>query len=459
MSGMSNLENAVARFEAAWQAGHKPRIVEFVRNVGAGAPPQEFRELVIELVKIDLEYRWKAAHAAGRQSALRLEAYCRRLPYLGPSERLPLDLITEEYRVRRRFGDAPKPQEYVARFILPRAALLAALDEVDRDLDREHLPVMQPRAADRRPVRPADAAAPLSFGDYVLKRQIGAGGMCRVYAGVNRRQPKEVAIKVLRRRWWNAAVAVDRFLREAQIVGQLPREGIVGIHGVGQLPYGGYFLEMELIDGLDLRARQEGGEVSVMQALSWVADTAELVQRVHDAGYIHGDLKPANILVEHTGGVVLTDFGFSQQLVAADAVEERELCGTPGFMAPEQVRDPRLVGPRADVYGLGAVLFWLLTGRPVHDGQTADEILRNLADKAYRPEIIGRIPASITDQVRDMCCRCLANEIDARPASAAALGAELRRFAQEFTESRPAAPRNTREGFPDARPGSRRTGR
>ncbi|MEX2026200.1 MAG: hypothetical protein WEH44_02850, partial [Pirellulaceae bacterium] len=232
-------EDAIARLENAWRSGRKPAIAAILRDAVEAGTESDLRELAIELVKVDLEYRWRAAQARGRRSALKLEAYAGRLPVLGPVAQLPLDLIAEEYRVRRRFGDSPEAQEYFARFAHPRSELASALETVDRELDEEGLPVAVP--APRIPAA--------GYGDFVLKRQIGSGGMCRVYAGLQLSLNKEVAIKVLRRRYWNSADAVSAFVREARIVARLTAKGIVGIHSVGPLPRGGCFMVMDLVDG------------------------------------------------------------------------------------------------------------------------------------------------------------------------------------------------------------------
>lgn len=411
-------EDAIARFEDAWQTGRKPAIAAVLRDAAANTPESAQRSLAIELVKVDLEYRWRAATARGRPTALRLEAYAGRLPILGPLPELPLDLIAEEYRVRRRFGDAPEIQEYFARFTHPRADLAATLEAVSRELSDEGVPLARQLQRAPRPVRlEVDPQAPLFHGDFVLKRQIGSGGLCRVYAGLQLSLGKEVAIKVLRRRYWNSGNAVDGFLREAQIVAQLPREGIVGIHGLGRLPRGGYFMVMDLVDGLDLRARRNAGEISPGQAAQWVAAAAEIVQRVHAAGYIHGDLKPANILVEYGGRVLLTDFGFARELEMADTQRHGEITGgTLAFVAPEVATDKQPEDWQAiDVFGLGAVLFWLLSGQAVHEGQNTNRLFDSLALPTWDAQVRERIPATAPASLVELCRQCLARNAADRP--------------------------------------------
>jgi eukaryotic-like serine/threonine-protein kinase len=412
-------EDALERFENAWRSERKPAIASVLRDVKAGASEPTQRALAIELVKVDLEYRWRAAQARGRKSALKLEAYATRLPILGTVAELPLDLIAEEYRVRRRFGDAPQMEEYFARFIHPRAELAAALEAVDTELAEERVPlaVATPRAP-RLLRRAVDPQAPLYYGDYVLKRQIGSGGLCRVYAGVQLSLRKEVAIKVLRRQFWNSPDAVGRFLREAQIVALLPREGIVGIHGLGRLPRGGYFMVMDLVDGLDFRALKTSGHIHESQAAEIVATAAEIVGRVHAAGYVHGDIKPANLLLEYGGRVQLTDFGFARQLGAAEVPgQEWILGGTPAFLAPELASGfSPPASPAIDVFGLGAVLLWLLTGRAVHEQCNVGDLQRSLHESTWDARVCERMPTAVPSPLVDICRRCLARDPKHRPA-------------------------------------------
>lgn len=411
-------EDAIDRFENAWRSGCRPAIASVLRDAAAGATQSEQRELAIELVKVDLEYRWRGAQARGRRTALKLEAFAGRLPILGPPAQLPLDLIAEEYRVRRRFGDAPEVQEYFARFTHPRAELAASLEAVDRELAEEGLPVAFPVGRAPRLIRHAvDPQAPLYHGDFVLKRQIGSGGLCRVYAGLQLSLGKEVAIKVLRRRYWNSGDAVGCFLREAQIVAQLPPDGIVGIHGLGRLPLGGYFMLMDLVDGQDLRARRNAGEIRPDQAAEWVAAAAEIVRRVHAAGFVHGDLKPANILVEYGGRVLLSDFGFAFAPGAADSRQRGEVIGgTPAFLAPELASGTHIqTGPAIDVFGLGGILFWLLTGQVVHAESGTDQVLASLARPSWDARVQERMPASIPVGLVELCRRCLARNPVDRP--------------------------------------------
>lgn len=414
---MPEWETAITHFEDHWQAGHKPDIAQFFK-ADDDLTHSARRDLVIELVKVDLEYRWKAARSQGRKSALRLEAYARRLPILGSPAQLPLHLIAEEYRVRRRFGDGPGLHEYVARFTHARSDITAALEDVDRELVAERLALASPaKRTPRRHRSPIDPQAPLLFGDYILQRQIGSGGICRVYGGVQLSLAKEVAIKVLRRRFWNSAEVVDHFFQEAQVVAHLRLPGIVRTHGVGTLPGGGYFMAMDLVDGQDLHSRRKVGEPPLCHVIKWIAATAEIVDLVHARGYVHGDLKPANILLEHSGGVLLTDFGFAGPLEnSVYQLPIRAVGGTPAFVPPELMREAETKPERAmDVFGLGGALFYLLTGRAVHEQPMTAARSATLSEGEWKAYVSTRLPGTIPRLLEETCCACLALDPLARP--------------------------------------------
>lgn len=253
------------------------------------------------------------------------------------------------------------------------------------------------------------------FEDVVLKRQIGAGGFGRVYRAIRKPQGVEAAVKILRKRLWNRAAASERFLKEAAVLAKLRHPGIVSLYGVGVLPKGGHFLLMEFVDGDDFSKRMTQGPIAVTDALRWTAEAAEAVEHAHGQGIVHCDLKPSNLLLDREGRVRVADFGFARMLDDPDAGTG----GTRGFMAPEQL-DPSFdaITPRTDVYGLGAVLFALLSGRlPFHSSSEAVPVGEHAAEW---PEC-----ADVPNSVIDLCRRCLTQDPMARPASAAELASEL----------------------------------
>jgi eukaryotic-like serine/threonine-protein kinase len=416
----SPLDDAVAAFEAAWRREARPSLEEHVR-----ARSIADRATLLELVAVDLECRWREARGGGPAGS-RLETYLKRFPRLGALDDLPAWLIAEEYRVRRRWGDQPAAAEFVARF--PRHAdLVTVLDAVDADLRGEGVGrEAAVRALVDFPAEPIDPEAPLFHGDFHLQRLIGAGGMSKVYTGVQRSLAKPVAVKVLKKSLWRDQRAVRRFLREARLAARLRHPAIVDVHGLGRLPDGGYFMVMELIEGEDLARRIARGGVSPTEAARLAAEAAEAIAFCHDAGVIHADLKPSNLLIDSRGRIRVTDFGLAREVSEELPVDEDGIAGTAAYMAPEQI-DRRWgeIGPAVDVYGLGGVLYTLLSGRAPYEGEDRATVLARVAsaDEHPPPMPSGSPPL---DRINEKCLRCLRKAPAARLPSARELAAALR---------------------------------
>ena len=344
-------ESIIGQFESTWRAAadngfsFEPDVQLF----SLAAPVREQSGVLLELIAVDLEMRWRY-----RRGQLRVESYLRRIPELS-KDGIPLPLILEEYRSRCRWGDPPSRSEFIARF--PWVQHLAdELAAVDAELCLEEAY----RAGEH------DAFAPLSSHDYLLRRQLGVGGAARVYTAVQRSLDKVVAFKVLKKRWRDDPRTVERFLREARVAAQLRHPQIVDVHGLGRLPGGELFMVMDLIQGQSLRdMMQQGRKWTWTEATSIIRRVAEIVDAVHCQGFLHADITPGNILVDGDNVPYLTDFGMSVPRNAPLS----SYGGTPHFAAPEQATaDP--LGPETDVYGLAATLAAMLTGPPEREGDS-----------------------------------------------------------------------------------------
>ena len=212
---------------------------------------------------------------------------------------------------------------------------------------------------------------------------------------------REVAVKFLRNTLLQHPEVVRRFIGEARTIARLRHPNIVGTEGLGRTPGGSYFIVMDLVAGPDL-ARIGGRRViAVEEAIRWAIETCDALGHAHEQGIVHCDLKPANLLLDEAGRIRVTDFGLARSL-AGETPWAAEVEGTVPFMAPEQAS--RCWGPidhRTDVYGIGAVLFTLLTGRPpfvgrrlpgrprrghqCHAGRLAARLRRGLPGPARRP--------------------------------------------------------------------------
>jgi len=174
---------------------------------------------------------------------------------------------------------------------------------------------------------------------------------------------------------------------------------------------------MDLVGGGDLEEQIGAGPVAIAEAVGWMVEACGAIQHAHDNGIIHCDLKPSNLLLDRDRNVRVTDFGLAHSTID-ESIQSADIAGTAGYMAPEQVSGYRgPISPRTDVYGLGGVLYALLTGRPPYDGnRIADILAKVVSAQPVRPPSQSRseIPATLND----ICLRCLSKSPDARFATA-----------------------------------------
>ena len=277
----------------------------------------------------------------------------------------------------------------------------------------------------RTPPIATSVVATLRHADYHLEALIGSGGMSKVYAATHRASGNRVAIKVLRKRLRSRPHLVERFLLEAELVARFRHPNIVPVHGLGRLPDGNYFMVLDLIDGADLAKLCRFEPLPAQRAAQIVAFVADAIQHAHDHGVIHRDLKPGNVLVDGQGQVFVTDFGFAWFDRDVDR-QDRSIVGTAGFMAPEQI-DPRLgpIGPQTDVYGLGALLCMLCSGRPPYQGGEISEIQAQVEPSTDEP-VLGEMHRTIPPILLSVCERCLVRDWQRRFATAADVAVALR---------------------------------
>ncbi len=272
----------------------------------------------------------------------------------------------------------------------------------------------------------ADPRAPLAYSDYLLQQLIGSGQMGKVYRARQLSLDRPVAVKYLRKRFLQHSDIVERFITEAQTVGQLNHPGIVGIHGLGRTPAGGYFIVMDLVDGPNLAdIIQESDGVAVADSVEWIRQACDAIDHAHQRGIIHCDLKPGNLLLDGAGRILVTDFGLARSIVDDSTTRDGSIEGTAPFMAPEQV-SPHwgIIGPQTDVYGLGAVLYTLLTRIPPFHGRTVADVLSQAISAAPvtpPPSIRLDIPG----QISSICMRCLARNPEERFGTVQELSAAL----------------------------------
>ncbi|MCY3022114.1 MAG: protein kinase, partial [Planctomycetota bacterium] len=266
-----------------------------------------------------------------------------------------------------------------------------------------------------------------SVPGYEILEELGRGGMGVVYKARHIGLNRTVALKMILSAEHAGKEAVARFRAEAEAVAQLKHPNIIQVYDIGEQDGRPYF-SMEFVEGGSLQSRI-GGQP---QPPKWCAEIAEklaLAMHVaHAQGIIHRDLKPANVLLTTQGDPKIMDFGLAKRVESGEALTQSgAVMGTPQYMAPEQASgEARRVGPPADVYALGAILYAMLTGRPPFSADTALGVLRKvLSDEPTPPTTLhGRIPPDL----ETICLKCLRKEPQRRYASAQELAADLRRF-------------------------------
>src|SRR5947199_2077822 len=265
------------------------------------------------------------------------------------------------------------------------------------------------------------------FGDYELLEEIGRGGQGVVYRARQKSLNRIVALKVIGLAHWATEAHVKRFRLEAEAAASLEHPGIVPIHEVGERGGACYF-SMGLVEGGRLDAVAKREPIPLRHAAELIAKLARTVSYAHEHGVLHRDIKPGNILLDAKGEPHLTDFGLAR-LVETESTVTRtlEVLGTPSYMAPEQAagKNTKLTNA-ADVYGLGAVLYKLLTGHPPFAGGTTYETIKLLLDT--EPRAPRQLNPKLHRELSTICLKCLEKDPHRRYSSAFALAEDLERW-------------------------------
>jgi tetratricopeptide (TPR) repeat protein/tRNA A-37 threonylcarbamoyl transferase component Bud32 len=273
---------------------------------------------------------------------------------------------------------------------------------------------------------------------FDLLAELGRGGMGVVYKARHRQLNRVVALKMISDGKHALPESRERFLIEGEAVARLQHPNIVQIYEIGEID-GCPFVTLELLEGGSLADRLKGATRTGRVAAELVTTLAAAVHAAHQAGIVHRDLKPANILFSSTGTPKITDFGLAKRLeVEQGQTQTGQIMGTPSYMAPEQAMGRiHAIGPPADIYALGAILYEMLTGRPPFKAPTLMETLRQVTYDDVVPP--SRLQPRIARDIETICLKCLQKESQRRYGTARELADDLRRY----LEDRPIQARRT----------------
>jgi len=282
---------------------------------------------------------------------------------------------------------------------------------------------------------------------YQIERELGGGGMSRVFLAEERRLKRKVVVKVLERSV-AAEMSVSRFEREIEIAARLQHPQIVPVFAAGEADGVPYYT-MPFIDGESLGARLTRGPMTYREAIDVLRDVAKALAFAHARGVIHRDIKPNNILLAH-GSTVVTDFGIAKAIAAAkrgDDVENVDkqtaaavltavgvTIGTPAYMSPEQITGDSDIDHRADIYAFGCVVFEMLTGTPPFEAGSLPALFA--AHLTRKPRALTEHRSDAPPSLAKLVAGCLEKEPSARPGSASELMEALDRATAELSGAR-----------------------
>ena len=381
---MRELDRVCDRFEAAWKEtpDRPPRLEDFLPPVGSLSRAPYFRELF----EIELHYR--------------------------------------------RDTSGPAIDEYLQRF--SEFATLIAEHAADCSASSN------PDGSEVAPSTVADGDAgtkvvlpPVRVPGYEIGSVLGRGAMGVVHRARQVRLNREVALKILLEGSPSTEGEIPRFRIETEAVARLNHPGIVQVHDAGQCrtEVGATvaYLAMEYCPGGNLTAKLAGKPLAPREAAALVEQLARAVHAAHTSGVVHRDLKPSNVLLDAGGHPKVADFGLAKLLDGVGQTYSGALLGTPAYMAPEQAEGKnRDVGPPADTYALGAILYECLTARPPFKGPTVAETLLQVCND--EPVPVRRLQPETPRDLETIALKCLHKEAWRRYGSAAELADDLNRF-------------------------------
>jgi serine/threonine protein kinase len=387
------VDRACDRFEKAWQSGQPPALKSIVEDLDT--PVGKF--MLYELLKVELAYRVRRGE---RPTAEEYQA-------LFPNH---ANVIAAAFRpaVTRAVPD-PNRDEFSSATAVTNSPLAVSTRSPGGDLTGS-----------------SENAWPRIPG-YEIVSELGRGSMGIVYKAWQQRAKRHVALKVIRDGFLAGPEHRRRFKIEAEAAAQFQHPNLIRIYEVDE-HQGVMYFSMELGEGGSLANKLARRPLPAIEAAELARTLAQAVHYAHEKKIIHRDLKPGNIVLTADGRPLVTDFGLAKRLDSDSAPTlTNALIGTAGYMPPEQARgDAKNVGPPADVYSLGAILYELLSGQPPFQAGTLGAILQLVVYQD--PPLLTRIRPDVPADLEAICFKCLEKEPGLRYTSASALAEDLRRF-------------------------------
>ncbi len=405
------IDEVCRRFEADWREGRRPRIEDYLVGVSQEGRPA----LRAELEALERELR------PSEETVARPEAGPTTAP--GPQTASSPSMVAEAPTIVP--GTPPTPSR---------------MDAAPSSVHEEATvpPGNPPRSPHEEPTAAVlgqdSSAAPgaseptriRDFGDYEITRELARGGMGVVFLARQMSLNRTVALKMILAGQLANETDVKRFYTEAEAAANLDHPGIVPIFEVGQHE-GQHYFSMGFVEGQSLAQKVATGPLPSREAAESVVQIAEAVQYAHDKGVIHRDLKPANVLLNANGRPRVTDFGLAKRLQSDSGITASgQIMGTPSYMPPEQAQGRAHIGPLADVYSLGAVLYCVLTAHPPFQASNSMDTLIQVLEK--EPPAPRDLNAAIPMDLETICLKCLRKEPHRRYGTARELAEDLKRF-------------------------------
>ena len=463
------LKELVERFDVTWHSGSEPTIKEFIgTDTARDLNDHDRQQLLVELVMVDMEYRWRrttvdirssdsvARDVATNQFGLPerpwIEDYLRIYPELGSARTLPTRLVANEFRIRHRWGDRPSIDEYFHRFDQDRDQLRGQLMAVQKRVRTDSRSVLSircphchrsiefaegdlsdvdcPSCGCQFNMLVADAAVDTRLksrrlAHFELREKVGVGSFGSVWKALDTELDRIVALKIPRHGQLSPG-EVEQFLREARAAAQLRHSHIVAVHEVGR-DEDMVYIASEFVEGASLESYLKDQLFSPREATALCIQLAEALEHAHQHGVVHRDLKPANIILDWAQQAHITDFGLAKRDSGEITMTmDGKLLGTPSYMSPEQASgQAHRSDRRSDVYSLGVILFELLTGELPFRGNVRMLLHCVIHDDPPSPR---RLNNSIPKDLETICLKCLEKDPRKRYATANEFADELRRF-------------------------------